>query len=114
MFVVRAEHLTVFVSCCQGEKQHFFQLRRLGCQIFLGSTYQNGKNTPDNHKTCTYTKRPQNRPNGLKIDQIVIKYTDIFHLKDPPRLALIGIFRFENIPSGNPAQTNSSSGVNKH
>jgi hypothetical protein len=25
-----------------------------GCQIFLGATYQNGGNVPDDHKTCQY------------------------------------------------------------
>jgi hypothetical protein len=35
-----------------------------GCQIFLGITYQNGKNIP---------KRPQNIPNGYKIYQITVK-----------------------------------------
>jgi hypothetical protein len=32
-----------------------------GCQIFLGTMYQNGKNIP---KTTKYAKWKQNRPNG--------------------------------------------------
>jgi hypothetical protein len=35
-----------------------------GCQIFLGSTYQNGKK---------YAKRPYNEPNGHKIYQMEVK-----------------------------------------
>jgi hypothetical protein len=49
------------------------------CQIFLAPKYQNGEK---------YTKLPQNVPNdhkmfpkGRKIDQMVIKYTKIFHSK---------------------------------
>jgi hypothetical protein len=37
-------------------KKFFFRVKQ-GCQIFLGTTYQNGKK---------YTKWPQNRPNGRK------------------------------------------------
>jgi hypothetical protein len=37
-----------------------------GCQIFLGTTYQNGKNIPKDHKiyqmATKYTKWPQNIP----------------------------------------------------
>jgi hypothetical protein len=50
-----------------------------GCRIFLGTIYQNEE---------TYTKLPQNIPNGhkitsngRKIDQICIKYTNILHCK---------------------------------
>jgi hypothetical protein len=38
------------------------------------------------------TKRPLNIYNGRKIDQMVIKYTKIFHLQDPPKFTQIGIF----------------------
>jgi hypothetical protein len=51
--------------------------------------------------TTKYTKRPKSTPNGCKIDQMSIKYTNIFHcktLKNYPNLD----FWFENIPSGNP------------
>jgi hypothetical protein len=37
-----------------------------GCQIFLGATYQNGKNIPDEH-IC-------NVPNGQKIYLLAVKY----------------------------------------
>jgi hypothetical protein len=37
-----------------------------GCQIFLGTRYQNGEK---------YTKWPQNIPNDLKIYQMTTKYT---------------------------------------
>jgi hypothetical protein len=42
-----------------------FPFRRQGCQIFLGTTYQNGKNIP--------TKLPQNVRNGRRIHQMVVK-----------------------------------------
>jgi hypothetical protein len=42
-----------------------------GCQIFLSTTYQDGKNIPNNHKiykkAAKWTKWPQNRPKGHKI-----------------------------------------------
>jgi hypothetical protein len=40
-----------------------------GCQIFLGTTYQNGKK-------CQITIKLQN---GRKIDQMAAKYTIILH-----------------------------------
>jgi hypothetical protein len=48
-----------------------------GCQIFLGTTYQNGKNsTKLPYQMATkYTKWPQNIPNGHKIYQMATKYT---------------------------------------
>jgi hypothetical protein len=60
-----------------------------GCQIFLGTNYQNGEK---------YTKRPQNIPNGHnipisnghKIDQMVAKYTKIFHCKTLQNLPKFG------------------------
>jgi hypothetical protein len=42
-----------------------------------------------------YGKWPEYRPNGHKIYQH-------FPLLDPPKLSQIGIFGFENKPSGNP------------
>jgi hypothetical protein len=55
-----------------------------GCHIFLGIIYQNGKNIP----------------NGHKMYQMAIKYTNIFHYI--PKLAVLG-FRGEDIPFGNRA-----------
>jgi hypothetical protein len=50
-----------------------------GCQIFLGATYQNGKNIPNNHKiyhiTIKYTKCQWNIPNNHKIYQMASKFT---------------------------------------
>jgi hypothetical protein len=43
-----------------------WQLLDLGCQIFPGTIYQNGKK---------YTKRPQYIPNYHEIHQTAIKYT---------------------------------------
>jgi hypothetical protein len=43
-----------------------------GCQIRLGTTYQNGKNIPNIHN--------KRMPNGRKIDQMSIKYCKRPHL----------------------------------
>jgi hypothetical protein len=47
-----------------------------------------------------YTKWPQNRPNGLKIDQMAIKYANNFHCKTLQNLPKSG---FLVRKSGNPA-----------
>jgi hypothetical protein len=69
----------------------------LGCHIFLGTTYQKGKNLPNNHKICH-----QNMPNGSKIYQMAIKIYQHLPLQDPPKFTQTGIVGFENITSGNP------------
>jgi hypothetical protein len=47
--------------------------RNQGCQMFLATTYQNGKNIPNDQKmnqmAIKYTKWPKNIPNGHKIYQ---------------------------------------------
>jgi hypothetical protein len=44
-------------------------------------------------------------PNGCKIDQTAKKFMyQHLPLQDPTKCIQIGIFVFENIPSGNPAQ----------
>jgi hypothetical protein len=52
-----------------------------GCQILLGTTYQNGKNIPNFHKTyqisTKHTKFPQNIPNFHKTYQISTKHTKL-------------------------------------
>jgi hypothetical protein len=63
---------TIWQPCLFLEKQ--------GCQIFLGTTSKNGENIYQ--MTIKYTRCPQKRPNGRKIDQIAIKCTNnIFHCK---------------------------------
>jgi N-glycosylase/DNA lyase len=64
------------------EQSFVFKNRALdeGCQIFLGTTLQHGKNIPNNHKIPI--------PNCRKIDQMVTKYT----LQEPPKFAQIGTF----------------------
>jgi hypothetical protein len=47
-----------------GKGQLGFLLSNQGCQIFLGSKYQNGKK---------YTKLTRTIPNGRKMDQVSIK-----------------------------------------
>jgi hypothetical protein len=58
-----------------------------GCQIFLGTTCQNGKN----QITMKYTQRPQNIPNGHKIDQMSITYSNIFHWETLQNLPKSGL-----------------------
>jgi hypothetical protein len=59
-----------------------------GCQIFLGTPYQNGENRYQ--ITINYTKWPQNIPNGCKIDPMAIKYTNIFYCKTLQNLPKLG------------------------
>jgi hypothetical protein len=40
--------------------------------------------------TIKYKERPQNIPNGRKIDQMAIKYTNIFHRKSFQNLPKLG------------------------
>jgi hypothetical protein len=56
---------------------------------FFYSIYQNGKNIPKKHK---YTNWRQTIPNGRKIDQMVIKYTNIVHCKTLQNLPKSGFF----------------------
>jgi hypothetical protein len=76
-----------------------------GCQIFLGTTYQNVKNIPNNHKifkmATKYTKWPQNIPNGHKIYQMATKYIK-YTIARPSKFYPNWDFWFENMPSGNP------------
>jgi hypothetical protein len=77
--------------------------RKQGCQIYLGTKYQNGENIPNCHKiyqvAIKYFPWPLNKQNGHKI------YQD-FTLKNPPKFTKIGSFWFENNPSGNPERNN--------
>jgi hypothetical protein len=60
-----------------------------GCQIFLGTKYQNGEKYPNDHKICQmaikYFQWPKNRPNGHKI------YQDL-SLQDSAKFTQIGNF----------------------
>jgi hypothetical protein len=66
------------------------------CQISLGTTYQNGKKLPNDHKMYQMTINITNlRKNILicgKIYQMAIKYANIFHyIQDPPKFTQSGI-----------------------
>jgi hypothetical protein len=65
-----------------------------GCQIFRGTTYQNGENLPNDHKiyqmVVKYSKWPQNIP--------TLSFARSF------KIYPYGNFGFENIPSGNPGE----------
>jgi hypothetical protein len=72
-----------------------------GCQIFLGTIYQNGNSIPIDPKIYLIATKI---PNGRKIDQTTIKYTNNnFHCKTLQNLPKLG-FWFEYIQSGNPDQ----------
>jgi hypothetical protein len=62
-----------------------------GCQIFLGTLYQNQENIPNYHEIYQMATKI---PNGRKIEQSAIKYTRPYKSWD---------FGFENILPGNPA-----------
>jgi hypothetical protein len=62
---------------------------RQGCQIFLGSKYQNGENIPNDNKIY---QMAINYFNGRKINQMVIKYTNIFHCKTLQTLPKLGFW----------------------
>jgi hypothetical protein len=72
-----------------------------GCQIFLGTKYQNREKyqitTKDTKMSIKYTEYPLKRPN---VHKIYLPY--IFHSK-PSKIYPNLDFWFENIPSGNPA-----------
>jgi hypothetical protein len=92
-----------------------------GCQIFLGTWYQNRKKYTKWIKK--YTKwiknipNEKNVPNGHKISHISIKYSkwslniyvNIFQSKALKNLPKLG-FWFENKPSGNPGAASSRKG----
>jgi hypothetical protein len=69
-------------------------------RFFSVQTYQNEKNIPNYHKLHI--------PNCNKIYQMAVKYSkwskkyQHFPFKDPSKFTQIGIFWFENKPSGNP------------
>jgi hypothetical protein len=52
-----------------------------GCRIFLSAKYQHGGK---------YTKWPQPLFNGRKIDQMVLKYTKIFHCQTIQNIPKLG------------------------
>jgi hypothetical protein len=73
-------------------------LFKQGCQIFLGPTYQNRKLYQNDQR---YTQCPQNIPFFHKIDQLAIKYPNIFHWKTLQKCPKWGFFVW-NVLSGNP------------
>jgi hypothetical protein len=50
---------------------------------------QEKSGNPDQNRK-KYTKWPQTRPNGRKVDQTAIKHTDIFHYKSLQNLPKLG------------------------
>jgi hypothetical protein len=78
---------------CEKKKN---ECRRQGCQIFLGTIYQNG---------VKYTKWSQNIPIGHKIFPMVVKYSNtMYSFRGPPKFTQIGKL---GMPSGNPGRQRS-------
>jgi hypothetical protein len=79
---------------------------RQGCQIFLGTNYQNGIYIYQ--LTIKYAKCLQKIPNGRKIYQMAVKYTKwplnlpTSSIEKPYKIYPNRDFWFEKIPSGNP------------
>jgi hypothetical protein len=67
-------------------------------------------NIPNNHKVYLWL---QNISNGLKIDQMILKYTNIFHRKPPPKIYPSLDFWFEDMPSGNPGVSVTATVIGK-
>jgi hypothetical protein len=65
-------------------KKHFPYLHQ-GCQIFLGTTYQNG----EKYQKMT-TKRPYNIQNGSKTYRMAIKFASFFYCKALQNLPKLG------------------------
>jgi hypothetical protein len=53
--------------------------------------------------TIKYSKIPYGIPDSREIDQMAIKYTNIFRCKALQNLPKLRFFGLKNIPSGNPA-----------
>jgi hypothetical protein len=68
------------------------------CQIFLGKTYQNGKNIPNDHKR--YQKAIKYILFCRKVDKMAIKIPTSSFAR-PSKIYPNWDFWFENIPSGN-------------
>jgi nuclear transport factor 2 (NTF2) superfamily protein len=71
---------------CGSERSQFLKSRQ-GCQIFLGTKYQNGKMY---QITVSYTKCPWSITKDRKMDKVSIKYTIIFHCKTLQNLPKFG------------------------
>jgi hypothetical protein len=61
--------------------------RNRGCQIFLGKKYQSGKNIPN---LLELYQISINITKDCKMDQVSIKYTNIFHCKTLQNLPKLG------------------------
>jgi hypothetical protein len=57
-----------------------------GCQIFLGTTYQNRKSIPNHYKINQMSIKYIGIPNGCQIEQMSIKYIEIFRSKTLQKL----------------------------
>jgi hypothetical protein len=65
------------------------QRRDQGCKIFLGTKYQNRENIANDHEKYQIAIKYFN---VRKIDQMVIKYTKIFHCKTLQNLPKLEFF----------------------
>jgi hypothetical protein len=79
-------HLRNEKGCSKGKRFYPATKTRVA-RFFLVENTKTGKNIPNYH---IITKWPQNISDGRKIDQIVIKYTKIFHSKTLQNLPKLG------------------------
>jgi hypothetical protein len=74
--MIRPQGISSELNDCVSKYLHTCQEQ--GCQIFIGTAYQNGKIY---QRITKYTKKLNNIPNGHKMDQMDIKFTKVFYAK---------------------------------
>jgi hypothetical protein len=79
----------MIVSVVQHESLHEGPPPLQGCQIFLGTKYQNKKNIPNDYKIYQIATKI---PNVSKIDETNITYTNTYQLQEPTQFTQIRIF----------------------
>jgi hypothetical protein len=89
---------------CKNSAHIFFLLfYGFSCRVARFFFLQHTKTGKIYQITTKYTKCPQSVPNTCKIDQMSIKYTNIFLCKTLQKLPKFGFFCLKiHIPSGNP------------
>jgi hypothetical protein len=68
--------------------KYFHLALKQGCQIVLGTAYQNEKNTPEWPQTIPNGHKIYK--NGAEIDRMAVQFTNIFHCKTLQNLPKLG------------------------
>jgi hypothetical protein len=76
--------------------------KKQGCHIFVGTIYQKGGKCTKLPQNIQWL---QNVPNGRKIDEMSIKYTNIFHCKTRQKFTQIAIFGLKIYHLASPTQS---------